>query len=560
MNIAILIPAYNPDDRLEKLVDDLAADGFDKIIVINDGSRADCLPVFDRIKASGHAELLTHAVNMGKGAALKTGFDRVCIEYPGCAGVVTADADGQHTLKDIRRVGEALEKAPNSLILGARQFDKDVPWRSMFGNKMTRVLMAIFLGLRITDTQTGLRGIPLVMMPDLLDVPYNRYEFELEMLLLAKRRGFPISEVVIETIYLEGNASSHFNPVFDSAKIYFVLFRYVLASIVTAAVDYIVFFLVSPFVGSYLGLTFISRGASVLVNYTLVRNMVFSSRERVLATFPKYLALVAVSGFISATIVSYLCGNFAFFKGTKGLLLAKAIAEGLLYLANFVIQRDLIFSASQKELRSTDWDEYYSEPYRLAFLSRFFTKRRLMGLLSKWKPRTAPFALAELGGADSCFFDSVAGTFKPDSYHVVDSNKLGLEKLAERVAGMDVKGFKIENADVTAMKPDFSADVVFSVGLVEHFNPLGTRKAVEAHFDAAKQGGIVIILFPTPTFLYKLSRFVSELLHMWIFHDERPLRIEEVESCIAPRGEILRKGVIWGSLLTQAYIVARRRT
>ena len=503
MNVAILIPAYNPDERLVTLVEELAANGFDKLIVVNDGSRADCAPVFAKIKASGKAELLVHAVNMGKGAALKTGFDRVCVEYPDCAGVVTADADGQHTMKDIRRVGEALEASPKTLVLGARQFDKDVPWRSMFGNKMTRTLMAIFLGLRITDTQTGLRGIPQAMMPDLLEVPYNRYEFELEMLLLAKRRGFPISEVVIETIYLDGNASSHFNPVFDSAKIYFVLFRYVLASIVTAAVDYLVFFLVSPFVGSDLGLTFISRGASVMVNYTLVRNMVFSSRERIMATFPKYVALVAVSGFISATIVTYLRTHFAFFHDESG---------------------------------------------------------RLMALLSKWKPRTAPFTLAELGGADSCFFDSVSGSFKPDTYHVVDSNKLGLEKLAGRVAGDAAKSLKIENGDVTKMKADFNADLVFSVGLIEHFDLLGTRKAVESHFDAAKNGGIVIILFPTPTFLYKLTRFTSELMHLWIFHDERPLRIEEVESCAAPRGEILRKGIIWSCLLTQAYIVARRRS
>jgi hypothetical protein len=161
---------------------------------------------------------------------------------PDKTGVITADADGQHTPKDIGRLIAAMEQTPDALILGARQFDKDVPFRSMLGNKTTRVLMRILLGLKITDTQTGLRAIPREFIPDLLEIPYNRYEFELEMLLVAQQLRMKISEITIETVYLDGNSSSHFNPLLDSAKIYFVLFRYIAASIITAIFDYIIIF------------------------------------------------------------------------------------------------------------------------------------------------------------------------------------------------------------------------------------------------------------------------------------------------------------------------------
>ncbi len=552
MNVAVLIPAYNPDERLVKLVQSLAASGFDKLVVVNDGSRADCSPVFEELKKSGTAEVIEHAFNMGKGAALKTGLDRAILKYRGVDGVVTADADGQHTPSDIAKVAKALVENPKALVLGARQFDKDVPWRSMFGNKMTRTLMAVFLGIRVTDTQTGLRGIPAAMVPDLLEVAYNRYEYELEMLLLAKRSGFPIVEVTIETIYLDGNASSHFNPVFDSAKIYFVLFRYLIAGVASAVVDFFVFWLVSSVTGDYFARTFVSRGVSLVVNYTLVRNMVFSSREKMLRTFPKYILLVIVSGFVSAILVK-------FFHQTLGIhdMFAKVIAESILFLANFVIQRDIIFAASQTESR-TDWDEYYRNPYKTAFLSRFILCRQLLKRLRKYRTREREFSIVELGGGDSSFYDAVSKSLSPTSYDVYDSNALGLQKLRERPGASSNSALHIAEADILKMKAEPKADLAFSVGLIEHFDARGTRKAIDAHFDLVKPGGYVVLLFPTPTFLYKLTRFVSELLHLWIFHDERPLRVEEVESCVATRGQVISKGMIRSVLLTQAAIVARK--
>ncbi len=237
----VLIPAYNPDMRLADLVEALAQDGFSKILVIDDGSCAEAFPVFDRIRSSSLAEVIVHERNKGKGAALKTGLAHIAEKHPACLGAVTADADGQHTPKDVRKVAEALAANPGALVLGARKFDKDVPFRSMFGNKLTSLLMDVFLGMKVSDTQTGLRGIPLSFAPALAKIFADRYEFELEMLLKARALGVKTVEVEIETIYLEGNASSHFDPIHDSAKIYYVLFRHLLAALGLWALDLVLF-------------------------------------------------------------------------------------------------------------------------------------------------------------------------------------------------------------------------------------------------------------------------------------------------------------------------------
>lgn len=550
MSGAILIPAYNPEDRLLKLIDDLQAAGLGNIVVVNDGSKKSCAPIFDAVRANRSITLLEHSVNMGKGAAMKTGFDYIYSHMPDITGVITADADGQHTPKDIGRLITAMEQTPDALILGARQFDKDVPFRSMLGNKTTRVLMRILLGLKITDTQTGLRAIPREFIPDLLEIPYNRYEFELEMLLVAQQLRMKISEITIETVYLDGNSSSHFNPLLDSAKIYFVLFRYIASSIITAIFDYIIFFLVVGFFPLW-GAIAISRGASVILNYGLVRNMVFSSKAKIAETFPKYILLVITSGFLSYLMTLF----FATHMNIKPLI-GKLIAEAILYLANFVIQKELIFT-KRYEKKKTDWDDYYENPYETAAFSRKIVTNRLMRLLTP-HCRKGEFSIAELGGANSCFYEVITKELKPVEYHIFDNNDTGLDKLTERIKPDASAPLRIHNTDIIKMKTDFKTDVVFSVGLIEHFNKEGTRKAVEAHFELVKDGGTVILFFPTPTLLYGFTRFLAELFRLWIFHDERPLRNEEVESYIEKYGTVIHRETIWPIFLTQSVLVIRK--
>jgi glycosyltransferase involved in cell wall biosynthesis len=323
-----LIPAYNPTERLVGIVRGLAESGFASIVVVNDGSDAGCDPLFAEVATIRQVTLLRHAVNLGKGAALKTGLNHAFCRFPGHAGAVTVDADGQHLAEDARKVALSLRQDPDVLVVGARGFDTEVPFRSRIGNGITRTLFRFLIGRKLTDTQSGLRGIPMGFVPSLLKIPSTGYEFELDMLLACKYTGRGIVEEPIRTVYLDGNISSHFNPLIDSMKIYFVLFRFTLASLLSAVIDSTLF-LVSQAS---------ARTVSMLFNYTAVKRAVFFSERKDANTFPKYLILVIASG-----TVSYFLIRFLTTVTPMSVLTAKICAESLVFLANFAIQRDFIF-------------------------------------------------------------------------------------------------------------------------------------------------------------------------------------------------------------------------
>ncbi|MCR5179052.1 MAG: glycosyltransferase family 2 protein, partial [Lachnospiraceae bacterium] len=212
--VPVIIPAYEPDEKLAGLIKELKDNISSPVIVVDDGSDPALFgSIFEEVRSLG-VMVLTHAVNMGKGRALKTAFNYCLNEYTDLAGVVTADSDGQHSVDDIKAVSEALLEEKNSLIIGARDFSKSgVPAKSFLGNRITSRVMKILIGISVSDTQTGLRGIPADFMRTLLTEKGERYEFETNMLIASKDHGVPIREVAIETIYIDGNKSSHFNPV-----------------------------------------------------------------------------------------------------------------------------------------------------------------------------------------------------------------------------------------------------------------------------------------------------------------------------------------------------------
>lgn len=225
MSYAILIPAYNPDSRLIQLAEELKAARL-PVIVVDDGSACECQPIFETLAARGLATVLRLHMNQGKGAAMKEGIAFIQRNFPDHDGVVAMDADGQHLVADAVLVGAVLEGGGGALILGARAFYRSVPFRSRLGNIITRRIFNTLTGLRLTDTQSGLRGLPRRLFPELLGLGGTRYEFELEMLLLCRALRVPIREVPIHTIYLDKNRSSHFRPVADSLRIYARLARY----------------------------------------------------------------------------------------------------------------------------------------------------------------------------------------------------------------------------------------------------------------------------------------------------------------------------------------------
>lgn len=224
-NYCVLIPTFNPSHRLQELVDQLIKLGITQIIIVDDGSDTSHKTVLNDLEKRDKIFILHHQKNMGKGAALKNGLRFAYENFSDMVGVVTADSDGQHIPKDIIAIGETLENEKDKLIIGSRCFDHNVPFRSKIGNLLTRNIFKVVVGLKVNDTQSGLRGIPKDFIPRLLEIRANGYEFEFDMLLISKYTGRKILEQKIETIYIENNKDSHFNPIIDSLKIYFELFR-----------------------------------------------------------------------------------------------------------------------------------------------------------------------------------------------------------------------------------------------------------------------------------------------------------------------------------------------
>jgi len=336
----IVIPAYEPTSLLADLVSDLSGDGR-PIVVVNDGSSASCAATFARVAACPNVMVLAHAVNLGKGQALKTALSHVLLSAPPDGiGVVTADADGQHLANDMRRGAERLEQGTRTLVLGSRAFEGRVPLRSRIGNVLTRGVFRVLIGKSLTDTQTGLRGIPRGFLPELVAVDAGRYEFELEMLVRAAERRIPIEEVSIQTVY-GSFAKSHFNPLRDSLRIYFVFLRFTGLSIVTAAIDYTVFTLAYVSGSNILAAFIAARLVAGIFNFTANRVLVFRSHSGVPGEAGKYALLVAALMTVSYGLVSAMVRLLGL-----NVFAAKIIAEGGLFLASFALQNLVVFRKS----------------------------------------------------------------------------------------------------------------------------------------------------------------------------------------------------------------------
>lgn len=339
----ILIPAYKPAGELTTLVDELILRGARRIVVVDDGSGPAYRPLFEGLATRPEVRVLRHAVNLGKGAALKTGINAILCDVPDAETIVTADADGQHSPADILHVAETAASTPKALILGARNFDGNVPWRSRLGNEITRAVFSILIGRRLSDTQTGLRAIPAPLWPHLLRLHSQGYDFELDMLIAAKHHDFGIVEIPIETIYLEENRGSHFNPLLDSMRIYFVLVRFASVSMATAILDNAIFGLIY-WLSSQLAVSQIAgRLAALAFNYLTVKKTVFVSRQKHRDSFVKYLILVVVSGVMSYSLIRLITTNLP-----VSVMPAKIVVESLLFFFNFVVERDWVFRRPQK--------------------------------------------------------------------------------------------------------------------------------------------------------------------------------------------------------------------
>ncbi len=348
----ILIPAYKPVyEQMVPFVTELLQ-SYDKVVCVDDGGGEAYKNVFDECLRLG-CHVLHHEVNRGKGAALKTGFAYIYDNLKDCPGTVTADCDGQHTVSDILKVTKALFEHPDDLIIGGRKFDKNVPLRSKSGNTITRILYKLATGISIYDTQTGLRGMPTTLLPELIKLDGNRYEYEMNMLLKLHDWGVSPYEVTIATIYINDNKGSHFNGLRDGVRVAARILKYTAGSIMSFLIDWLVFIFLMKLAFSGAGeniryaLSFgIARVISSVVNYIYNRKAVFGGKNYVRGTTVKYFSLVVavmLLGMLVQRLTAYIPG------GDLVHSLIKLVYDAVMFFVNYIIQRDFVFRIKKRK-------------------------------------------------------------------------------------------------------------------------------------------------------------------------------------------------------------------
>ncbi len=350
--VTVVIPSYKPDEKLLSTLRGAIETGFTDIIVVDDGGGEKYAPIFDEVKKLPECTVLHHAVNRGKGAALKTAFAYYIENRKDSLGLVTADADGQHLPKDILGCAESMADS-GSVVLGVRDFSQPhVPPRSKAGNRFTSGFFKIFFGMNISDTQTGLRAIPREYVKPISEVDGDRYEYETHMLFLISKAKIPLSEHVIDTVYIDDNSSSHFRVVRDSMRIYKLVLLFALSSIISTALDVgallgyrEIFSDVLPVLAAFAITVSAARLTSGLINYLMNYFTVFK-REGGSGSLFRYIALMIPLFVIPAGIA------FALDIMSVHLWISctvKVILSLVLFPISFRIQHNFVFNGHKRK-------------------------------------------------------------------------------------------------------------------------------------------------------------------------------------------------------------------
>jgi glycosyltransferase involved in cell wall biosynthesis len=323
-----------------ELLSALSAAGFE-CLVVDDGSGTDYAGIFDL--ARQYAEVITHGENRGKGAAIKTGLRHIAEVHSDSRVIVTVDADGQHRPEDVLRVCEDAEAHMGALCLGSRAFTGKVPLRSRMGNAVTRAVFRASAHVRVWDTQTGLRAFDMSLVPLLLDIRGERYEYEMNMLLDFARMGVPIRETRIETVYIKGNSTSHFHVLRDSAMIYGEIFKFAASSFTGFVVDYSLYSLMVLLTAG-LGAASVplsnvtARIVSATVNFTINKKLVFKSDASTLRTGAQYFALAACILAGNTLLLSWMVNGLGVNR-----FAGKIVTELTFFTLSWLAQKFIIF-------------------------------------------------------------------------------------------------------------------------------------------------------------------------------------------------------------------------
>ncbi len=347
----IIIPALNPPKSLVNYCRSLLQAGFSQIILIDDGSCEVYKELFSEIADLEGCSVLRHAINLGKGRALKDAFNQFLnmTDYQKYSGVITVDSDGQHAIKDVLAINEEMAKNKPELILGVRDFHgKDIPSKSRFGNRLTCKVFQLLHGIKLKDTQTGLRGIPTKLLKEYLLLQGERFEYETNMLIATAMKQIPFYEVDIQTIYVDGNKETHFHPIRDSLAIYRLLFftfiKYTVASFSSFVLDIALFQFILMLAGNMgeafrIGIaTVMSRLISSIFNFFVNKNIVFRKKGKNISLIVKYYCLCILQMVCSAGLVLLFYQRLGISE-----TIVKILVDTVLFMISYRVQKSLIF-------------------------------------------------------------------------------------------------------------------------------------------------------------------------------------------------------------------------
>lgn len=348
---AILIPSLEPDDRLPAYIANLHENGFEHFVIVDDGSSDKYQEIFNTIAAMPGCTVLHHEVNRGKGAALKTGYAWIEKNLPEISGVITADADGQHTVPDCVKLAEALTKGERALYLGSRDFSlPHVPPKSRYGNRITTFFFWILYGQWLPDTQTGLRAFRREELPFMQKIQGERFEYEMNVLIACAREKIPMPAITIETVYENENAGTHFHPVRDSIRIYKVLLgqyiKFVGVSIASFLLDNGLTWLLCDLL--LMGLVpdeairlsvsnLIARVGSSIFNFSMNKQLIFRLRGGIKRSAIRYFVLCVLILGLS------VCGQLLLRLIGIDEHISKPVCDTLLSLLSYRVQHRWVF-------------------------------------------------------------------------------------------------------------------------------------------------------------------------------------------------------------------------
>lgn len=346
--IIVLIPAYEPGEHFIPLLQEIRERSNMSIVVVNDGSEIQK----DRIEqAVRYAKVVHHSRNRGKGAALKTGLRYIQEHYSDDVdtAVLTMDADGQHKFSDAVRLIHQLNMNEMMMVLGVRNFDRKVPFRSRFGNSVTKGVFHLVTGQLVDDTQTGMRLFPISMIPGLLEIEGDRFEYEMNVLLELTRNNIRIAQVPIRTIYENDNKGSHFHALKDSMRIYIGIFKFMAASLFCFLLDLFCFSVLN-FVTAGEHLThcnIIARLISATVNFSINKHLVFKDDQSVIKTALKYIVVAAIVLTLNTLLLNLLVKGIGW-----DAVFSKILVECIMFFFSWATQQFLIFNRSFVEGRA----------------------------------------------------------------------------------------------------------------------------------------------------------------------------------------------------------------